>query len=386
MKSFPVPDPRQAGRLLEQLLERPAIVTPRRVDRPLVLYGAGKMGHLAAELLQKLDIPVAYAIDRSPPPDRLLDGRIPVYRPDEAPPQDRRTHLIAVCTVFSPYQPIRAALAQAGWLDVTPFYDIAEAYVDRVPMGNGWFLGALEAHEPAEIRQVLGTWDDDHSRAAHLQFLAWRLHREEWEFAAAPVTIDDRYFIEPVRRLLGGEEFFLDAGACHGTVTETFLAAVGETCRGIVALEPDPDNAAVLREKLSRTVRSEGRRVELLPCALGERAGVSSFHAGLELASRLGGAGTAAVRVCTLDEIDAPATFAKIHLEGGELDALRGGLNWLEKRRPILAITVYHNRDGIWKIPKLLMNSLPGYRFLLRDHAWCGTGVVLYGIPAQRDR
>ena len=31
-----------------------------------------------------------------------------------------------------------------------------------------------------------------------------------------------------------------------------------------------------------------------------------------------------------------------------------------------------------------LMETLSGYRFLFRNHSWCGTGSVIYGIPEER--
>ena len=73
-----------------------------------------------------------------------------------------------------------------------------------------------------------------------------------------------------------------------------------------------------------------------------------------------------------------------MHLEGGELDALKGGWSTLREHRPILAATVYHNDDGIWKTPLWMMENLEDYRFLFRIHSWCGTGAVLYAIPAER--
>lgn len=92
------------------------------------------------------------------------------------------------------------------------------------------------------------------------------------------------------------------------------------------------------------------------------------------------------VRTCRFDDLNFPITFGKIHLEGGELDALQGSMTTLQRQRPVLAVTVYHNRDGLWRIPSLLMDGLPNYRFLMRLHVWCRTGCVLYAIPKERIR
>ena len=74
----------------------------------------------------------------------------------------------------------------------------------------------------------------------------------------------------------------------------------------------------------------------------------------------------------------------KLHLEGAELAALQGARKTLLANRPIVAATVYHNADGIWKTPLWLMETLPDYRFLFRAHSWCGTGAVVYAIPKAR--
>ena len=71
MKRFALPDRRVARRLFQRLAERPPAVEPCRTDKPLVLYGAGNLGALAADMLGRLALPVAYAMDRAPSGDRL---------------------------------------------------------------------------------------------------------------------------------------------------------------------------------------------------------------------------------------------------------------------------------------------------------------------------
>jgi hypothetical protein len=53
-----------------------------------------------------------------------------------------------------------------------------------------------------------------------------------------------------------------------------------------------------------------------------------------------------------------------------------------------MAITIYHNQKGMWEIPMWLIMQARSmsvqYKFYLRMHSWCGTGVVLYAIPDER--
>lgn len=383
MNVHTLPNAADAIRLLSELVTRRSEVGPHSIDRPLVLYGAGKLGHLAADLFRRLGIPIAYAMDRSPGISRL-PGDIPIKRPDEVRQADRDSHMVAVCIVNAPYEPIRTDLSAMGWRHIFPVYDLLEAYADRLPMGNGWFTGRLSDEDISRINAVLSGWSDDWSRAAHLQFVAWRLHRIEWQFQDAPVCIDDRYFIEAVRLALHGKEYFLDAGAYHGHIAARWLNIVEGQFRAILAVEPDRENVTRLREWVTSLPVDISRSIQVQDCALAAEEGIRSFSHGMDLASRLANQGDGKVRTCRLDDLHFPVTYGKLHLEGGELDALQGGMATLQRQRPVLAVTLYHNRDGLWRIPGLLMDTLPDYHLLMRLHAWCGTGCLLYAIPKER--
>jgi hypothetical protein len=85
-----------------------------------------------------------------------------------------------------------------------------------------------------------------------------------------------------------------------------------------------------------------------------------------------------------IDSLGIKPTFIKLHLEGGELDALKGGLNTIINCRPIILANVDHNENGIWQTAKWMMDNLPDYRFLFRNHVWCAAGSVMYAIPNER--
>jgi FkbM family methyltransferase len=379
-----LPNAATAATLLEELVGHRTVVGPHPVDRPLVLYGAGKLGHLASGLFQRLGIPVAYALDRSAGTREARLGSIPVRRPEDAGEADRKSHLLAVCIVNSSYEPIKAYLASMGWRHIFPVYDVLDAYRDRLPMGNGWFAGGLEDDDIANIGDVLSGWSDDWSRAAHLQMLAWRLHRLEWEFHGAPACIDDRYFIEPIRRVLGEQERFLDAGAHHGHVIARWLDLVRNRFDAVLAVEPDHENVMRLKQWIASLPKTAREKMLVRDCALAAEQGIRPYSHGLDLSSRIMPCAEGSVQSLRIDDLDFPFTFGKVHLEGGELEALRGGVAALSRCRPVLAVTTYHNRDGLWRTPKFLMETLPDYHYFMRLHAWCGTGSVMYAVPKER--
>jgi hypothetical protein len=125
-------------------------------------------------------------------------------------------------------------------------------------------------------------------------------------------------------------------------------------------------------------------RVTIHGFALAERDGAAPFHEGLGYASQLSTTGSTQIECRALDALELQPTFLKLHLEGGELAALKGARETLVNHRPLVTVTVYHNDDGLWKTARWLMQTLTGYRFLFRIHAWCGAGAVIYAIPNER--
>lgn len=55
--------------------------------------------------------------------------------------------------------------------------------------------------------------------------------------------------------------------------------------------------------------------------------------------------------------------FIKMDIEGSELDALKGAKNILIKKRPKLAICLYHKNQDMWEIPLYLKEIVPDYNF-----------------------
>ena len=380
-----LPGPAEAAALLDDLAAAPCPFGPVAADRPLALYGAGNLGRLARDFLTAVGHDFALVIDRNA---HALSGRpewsgVSLMTPDEVPEEAKRGVRLLVSVATSPYAPLERALTALGFDDVAPFYDLVESFRSVHPLSNGWFAAPMTAAERANTAEVLARWDDDRSRAHHLQFLAWRRLRQEWVFDGAPVNNDDRFFIPEVTDRLRDDEVFVDAGAHFGGVTETFLARTNGAFGRIVAIEPDPANRARLEAEFRRILPGASG-VSILDCALGAEAGEARFRDGLGYASQFSTTGAGQIRVQPLDALGLEPSFIKLHLEGAEFDALKGARQTLLAHHPIIAATVYHNADGVCETPLWLMQLLPDYQFLFRAHSWCGTGAVVYAIPPER--
>lgn len=382
-----LPDVRMACDLVRNISREEIKHGPRKVIKPLVLYGAGNLGKMAASYFRHLGIVFQYVVDANAfeyKDDPFWQGTS-IVRPEDIQEKDKILSTLAVCISTAPIVPIWKSLVDQGWQDIVPFYDIAEAYCDLHPLSNGWFSGKLQPTAISGMEWVLERWDDDISRAHHVQFIAWRALREEWTFAGAPVTIDDRYFIEPIKRALSDHECFLDIGAHHGEICIRFSQLVHGKFKAIYAVEPDYDNLSILRDNFRNYFLEDSyNRVNIIDSVVGDRECLSKIYSGLDYATQICVYGNRTVNINTIDNFNVSPSLIKIHVEGVELYSFVGGLETIRKSRPIIAATIYHNELGVYKFPQLMMKCLEDYRFTLRLHGWCGTALVLYAVPLER--
>ncbi len=379
--TIPIPCFDRGEKILEDILLSNLELLPRKLDKSIILYGAGSLGKMAKEFFKYLDIPFLYVVDKNAI-QRKSDENwvdINIIHPDDVRDDDKKNCLLIVCIVTTPLIDLRDELRDDGWEDIAFFYDVSEGYRDQYPLSNGWFLGKTDDDELESIKEVYSLLNDDISRAYYLQFLAWRRLRIELLFENLTTNIDNRFFIHEITDVLHENEVFIDCGAHTGSVTKKFLNLVHNKYVTIYAIEPDKENFEILTRELNNIPKLNPIR-----CALSDKDGEKKFYQGYDYTSKLSTLGKDIVITNTLDSFNIKATFIKMHLEGGEFNAINGALDTIKKYRPILTVTLYHTSDGVWKIPLLIMTSLNDYSYIMRLHSWGGTGAVLYAIPKER--
>src|SRR5262249_9093834 len=137
----------------------------------------------------------------------------------------------------------------------------------------------------------------------------------------------------------------VDLGAHVGLHTLRLSRAVGETGR-VIAVEPSPANAALLRTHLAW---NGCQNVTVVEAGVGEEVGEVEFNfrpnatdpAGFanSIAYDIGG-DKARVRVTTIDEIcrEFTPSAIKVDIEGAELLAIRGARELLSRSSPVLLV------------------------------------------------
>ncbi len=354
-----------------------------KIDKPLILYGAGNLGKMAKEYLNKLDIKPLFIIDRNFERCNkdLFWRNEEILEPCEISYIARKLNKVIVCVVTSSFCEIKNWLNILGFEDVVPFYDITSMYQDKHPLNNGWCTGLLDHKDIVNMKHVISHLKDGISRAHYLQFIVWHSIREEWIFKDASIILKEKYFIPEIVNILTDKERFIDIGAYDGEFTNKFTKVVNGEFDSIYAFEPDPKNI----DKFLRNVDISSFNIHLIPKFLGNRNEKKKAFIGIDCLSQISEIGNTEVETHKFDdESELYPTIIKIHIEGLENDIFNGGLKTITKNRPIIMMTVYHNRDGLWKTLTNVMNSLTNYIYYFRLHLWCGTCGIIYAIPKER--
>ena len=259
-------------------------IGPRKVDKPLVIYGYGRLGHLAEEIFKELGVRVVNIVTNEIPWVRT--------RSSNKTQEYKAKTLLAICVATEPYSQVIAPLVASGWTDIVPVWDIIEAYPE-VGIRNGWFCGEITDEDAEGIDVVDWGFCDLSSRGHYLSFREWHCKRDEW----LPKNI------EPKKSL------------------PSSLADI--RARQCLHVFPSSDCGYIPSE-------------------------------------------------------------ISIHAEGFEYETLNLNLNILQTWRPKMEVACYHSRDGLWKIPKFLMDNLPDYDFKFRLHSFQGQGAYIYATPKER--
>ena len=334
---------------------------------------------MAKTFFDHIDVEIACVIDQNPDAcrsDPAWHG-ISILHPDQADSRLKRNALLVICIATMPLIELMSEL-KIIWSHVCLFYDLAENYSGKTPIGNGWLFNQATDREKKSIAKVYSLLADDHSRLHYLVFLAWRIARIEIIPTGFPVDLTNRFFIPQVIQHLGKDEIFADCGAHQGFVLKKFLSLVQNKFNKIYAFEPDAINFNACCNEFGHIPG-----ISLIQAALGEKKQTECFYEGFGFASKIDPSGKAKVEMTTLDGLNTKATFIKMHIEGKELQALKGACNTISEQRPVTAVTIYHNADGLWRIPLFFMENFKDYLILVRSHSWAGTGAILYAIPAQ---
>lgn len=379
----------------DQLLDLMASIEPqlafmraladRVQDKKIIVYGCGDLGRMCRQFCQIEHIDIAYFVDANAQQRNLEDDwrGIEIQTPDVLAQLDPENCLILVCIVNFPLAEIFQMLEQRGFNHIVTFYDFAQKHKSIYPLNNGW-LADLQTHDSSRISKVLNLFDDPLSAYHYASFFAWRVARQEWRFDVAPVDIHNRFFIDDIQSTIHqtGPHRFADIGAHLGLVSLKLHALLQDQLHAIYCFEPDPINLQKLKDNL-KLAPMPHNDIHYFDDVLWSDHQSVPFTRGFNYASSICTNGDK-MQARPLDSFDLSPTIIKIHTEGSELDILKGAQETIARQKPIIMMTIYHNSAGLYDVFEYMANALKDYEIMFRNHAWAGTGAVVYCSPRRK--
>lgn len=162
------------------------------------------------------------------------------------------------------------------------------------------------------------------------------------------------------------EEVFVDLGAYTGDSTISFLRNYGDSYKKIYAYEITPETYQILVSNL----KDYPNVVCYLKGVGDTRSSLSVVNSSADAsANTVFVSDNGTIPMVTLDEdIGEKLTMIKADIEGFEQEALLGAINHIKNDHPKLLISAYHKNEDLWKIPKMIKEIDPTYKFYLRYH------------------
>jgi FkbM family methyltransferase len=229
----------------------------------------------------------------------------------------------------------------------------------------------LTAHKD-EIRAVYELLDDYRSKAVYSAVIGSLIN-----FAAAINDLDnaaekafEEYFDLDLFSIKD-REVFVDCGAYDGkNCCEYYKYFDGEDPDRFMfyAYEITKEQIPVIKENLrGNGIKHFSVRQKAVSDNNGELVLSSNDDASANTVSS-GQGGEVMVKAVRIDDdITEPITFLKMDIEGAEQAAIRGAARHIRDDKPKLGISIYHSYEDMWKIPLMIDEICPGYRFRLQS-------------------
>lgn len=161
------------------------------------------------------------------------------------------------------------------------------------------------------------------------------------------------------------DEVIVDLGAYTGDTILSYLKNYGEDCyKKIYCYEITPETFDILKNNLQgydnidfrlKAVGDSDEQMDLVN------------HSASASANTLIDKQDGNIVMTTLDnDIEEKITLIKADIEGFEQKAILGAKRHIINDHPKLLISVYHNNEDLWKIPRMIYDLSNDYKFYLR--------------------
>ena len=173
------------------------------------------------------------------------------------------------------------------------------------------------------------------------------------------------------------EEVFVDIGAYTGDSILTYIENYGiNNYKKIYAYEITPESIEQLKNNTRYYPNIEIRKKAAL-----DKVQKVYMNTNIEgsSANQVSDTGEEILEGTSIDiDILEPVSMIKMDIEGSETKAIIGCQNHIKNTSPKFMLSVYHNYEDLWKIPRMIEDMNPNYQFYLQSFLVFSIGLRSY--------
>ncbi len=181
------------------------------------------------------------------------------------------------------------------------------------------------------------------------------------------------------------EEVIVDIGAYIGDSVLSYIDNYGiNNYKKIYAYEITPESMEILKNNTRYYPNIVIRKKAVLDIPKKVFLNISAESTS---ANQITDTGEEIIEAVNIDkDIEENVSLIKMDIEGSETKALIGCQNHIKKESPKLLISVYHNYEDLWKIPRMIEDLNNKYDFYLRCYGTeiFPTEIILYAVAKER--
>ncbi|MDD4735021.1 MAG: FkbM family methyltransferase [Kiritimatiellae bacterium] len=235
----------------------------------------------------------------------------------------------------------------------------------------------------------------DPSDTIDIDFMGWTLSRHDLSsygilgglYVRGAVTLFEieQYAHYPSETFVEEGDVVIDGGGCYGD-TATYFANKAGASGAVHVFEFVPSNLEIMRKNLELNFDLE-KRVTIAEKALWNRSGQSVYvrdnGPGSSVSMEHKDGFDTQTQTVTIDDYVAQTglkkvDFIKMDIEGAEGNALLGAEHTIRSMHPKLAICLYHSPKDFVRLPRLIDQYCPDYRFYLKHATMHSEETVLF--------
>lgn len=178
----------------------------------------------------------------------------------------------------------------------------------------------------------------------------------------------------------------IDGGTSTGWQLQTFLLFFGNK---ITIFGFEPWYKLYVRSRIKPYI--DFFNIKVFPVALGRKSGRVKFYednvSSTIIKEKYPKKKSGTIKVISIDEFckknKIPVDYIKLDVEGSEYDVLLGAEKTIKKQRPQLAISIYHSKTDLFRIPLLLKKMLKNYYYKISHYHTDYRETILYALPKE---